>query len=404
MYNYHNLLTQSSFIIKQYDKIAELTGENFNIFNILGLTTNEVRMHSALLGELLNPKGSHGQKEVFLKLFCEQFYIKEFNCEKAHLSTEKYIGKILDDYSDGGFLDIILHDSYNNSAIIIENKILARDQHKQLERYYNYASTAYKSFHLFYLTLDGRAPEISSIGNLTEDNYVRISYCNDIIKWLEKCRQKAVNQPLLRETITQYIISLKNLTGQTMNEKMNEDLVKMITSTNENMLAAIEISKTMYQVKRNLLLKFAEMVKSNVLEMNPSIIVEFAKDLGSLYQGINFKLPDVIPYIQLSFLSDMAQFYIEVVHKNDKTKNQEDVKYYKERLNPKELRNWGKIENVERAWHGDWVCRYHKLDNHFNSPSIWSDIASNNCNELATLVAEDLSIVIRVLKEKYLYG
>ena len=42
------------------------SGDTFNIFNTLGLKTEEVRLHSAFLGELLNPKGSHGASDVFL--------------------------------------------------------------------------------------------------------------------------------------------------------------------------------------------------------------------------------------------------------------------------------------------------------------------------------------------------
>lgn len=67
-----NLLYQVNAINKKYEKIAEITGENFNIFNILGLTTNEVRTHSAFIAELLNPNGSHGCKHIFLKLFIEE--------------------------------------------------------------------------------------------------------------------------------------------------------------------------------------------------------------------------------------------------------------------------------------------------------------------------------------------
>ena len=59
-----NLLIQIGAINKSYEKIAKLTGENFNIFEVLGLTTNEVRTHSAFIAELLNPKGSHDQNEV----------------------------------------------------------------------------------------------------------------------------------------------------------------------------------------------------------------------------------------------------------------------------------------------------------------------------------------------------
>ncbi len=67
-----NLLSQVSSIIQQYEKVAELTGENFNVFKILKVETKEVKTHSAFIAELLNPQGSHGQGDVFLKLFVEQ--------------------------------------------------------------------------------------------------------------------------------------------------------------------------------------------------------------------------------------------------------------------------------------------------------------------------------------------
>ena len=64
-----NLLSQVSSITQKYDEIAYATGEKFNIFSVLKLETDEVRLHSRLIGELLNPRGNHGQEELFLKLF-----------------------------------------------------------------------------------------------------------------------------------------------------------------------------------------------------------------------------------------------------------------------------------------------------------------------------------------------
>lgn len=46
-------------------------GESFNIFNTLGLKSEEVRLHSAFIGELLNPNGSHGASSLFLKAFLQ---------------------------------------------------------------------------------------------------------------------------------------------------------------------------------------------------------------------------------------------------------------------------------------------------------------------------------------------
>ena len=40
--NITNLISQVSAIQKQYEKIAELSGENFNVFNILNVTSSEL--------------------------------------------------------------------------------------------------------------------------------------------------------------------------------------------------------------------------------------------------------------------------------------------------------------------------------------------------------------------------
>lgn len=71
-----SLLDQVNALLKRYADINQITGEEFNIFRILKLESSEVRMHSAFLAELLNPKGSHGQKDTFLKLFIDRFCFK----------------------------------------------------------------------------------------------------------------------------------------------------------------------------------------------------------------------------------------------------------------------------------------------------------------------------------------
>src|SRR5690554_7275630 len=58
-----NLLEKTEIIKKKYDDLAEYTGENFNVFNILRLDEKEL-MHSAFIANLLNVNGKHGQKDV----------------------------------------------------------------------------------------------------------------------------------------------------------------------------------------------------------------------------------------------------------------------------------------------------------------------------------------------------
>lgn len=64
----------------------------------------------------------------------------------------KYIGKKTD--GDGGRIDIIVTDG-NGNAVIIENKIYAADQDKQMVRYHNYAKHNFNAHNLFYLSLYG---------------------------------------------------------------------------------------------------------------------------------------------------------------------------------------------------------------------------------------------------------
>lgn len=242
-----HLLDNISSIIKSYEKVAAITGENFNIFSILKMDANEVRLHSALLGELLNPKGSHAQKDIFLKLFLVEINITDFDTENAKVDIEKHIGAVSDDYDNGGRIDLIINSS-NNRSIIIENKIYAGDGHKQLYRYYNYDKNAI----LYYLTLEGDAPSPNSLSGLNINKVNLISYRFHIINWLEDCKKQAVEFPLLRETITQYIYLLKRLTNQSINHEMEENIVEKILETEDTFKSAISIKDSINSFEKTI--------------------------------------------------------------------------------------------------------------------------------------------------------
>ncbi len=272
-----NLLNEVSAISKKYEKLAEITGQNFNVFKILGLTTDEVRTHSAFLAELLNPKGSHGQGTTFLELFVEQLKqggdtenIENFEVIDAKVFVEKSIGEKTE--TDGGRIDIIIESGKN--AIIIENKIYAGDQENQLLRYANYAKKLENSW-LFYLTLDGHEASTFSTG-YGEIKYYPISYKDDIKPWLESCREKAATQPILRETITQYINLINNLTGQTMNTKENDEIFESL-SQNGNILAANKIIQSWDYIKIIVELIFWENLENKVKEENMGKILGVQK-------------------------------------------------------------------------------------------------------------------------------
>lgn len=231
LYKLQNLLNQVKAVSERYEKISELTGENFNVFRILKLESSEVRMHSAFLAELLNPNGSHGQKDTFLKLFVDSFCFKQnvIDTPTCKIKVEERIGNISDNKTMGGRIDVTITDA-NLNQIIIENKIYAGDQNHQLVRYYNYSDKA----DIIYLTLDGKDATKGSKGELEDGvHYKRYSYKHDILNWLELCRKEVAIYPIVREAITHYINLIKYLTNQTLNKTMQEELSNLLKSNLE---------------------------------------------------------------------------------------------------------------------------------------------------------------------------
>lgn len=248
------LFTQVKSLNDKYAKLAQLSGENFNIFKILKLHTSEVKLHSNFLAELLNPNGSHGHQDTFLKLFLGLFQFRgnAFISIRADVKIEKYLGVMNELKTEGGRVDILITDTTNRNHIVIENKIYAPDQEKQLSRYNKH----YPKADLFYLTLDGRVcEEANKEGLIVDTHYKCLSYKTDIANWLELCRKEAVSNPTLRETITQYLNLIKHLCNQAINDNMEQELSELI---NNNLEAAFTIYHNLDGATDKLMSKLVE--------------------------------------------------------------------------------------------------------------------------------------------------
>ncbi len=338
------LLQEVSAISKKYEEIAKITGENYNIFNILGLSTKEVRTHSAFIADLLNPEGLHGQGSIFLELFFDQIKIKlnvekekiksiedtikKIPSKKANVFVEENIGKISDD--EGGRIDIVIKDSFKQ--IVIENKICADDEKRQLVRYKN----KYPNALLLYLTLHEKEASDKSITKkdnsklIIYEDYFNITYKEDIVRWLEKCKEKAVNQPILRETLTQYINLIKFLTGQTMNEKMENEIVKLLLNNNSNFNNAMtiieafdKIKKDTYDFLSDLLKKLGFAPKSN----KPSNAKHFFYDNSNLYENDIASKFRFWTWLDGNILKIIFELYGEDIKYGEKVKD-ELLKYF----------------------------------------------------------------------------
>lgn len=256
---------------------ARIRGENFNIFKVLNLSYDEVRLHSAFICELLNISGSHGLKDKFFKEFLKIVIAPIISISQTvtdikfdgslEIFKEKYIGEKTKD--SGGRIDILIEDKINNSAIIIENKIYAREQENQLLRYNNFGSKHYKKFLLLYLTLEGNDASDISIGNENNVEYYPISYRYEILPWLERCIEVASLYPHVREVIYQYYCNLKYILGISNMESSDSDFIEVLTNPN-NLEATFKILSLKKDIQKKiiscfinkLVTKFSELMKA----------------------------------------------------------------------------------------------------------------------------------------------
>ena len=308
-----NILNQVRIVsrkIKEQRKEKFERGENYNIFYDLGFMSDEVHLHSMFLANLLNPKGSHGQRgkflEAFLKMLQKSFPAisadnLELNIANASVEVEKYIGRQTD--SEGGRIDIYLTDGKH--SIIIENKINASDQHHQMLRYWNYGMSqkgddTEKSFVLIYLTLDGCSPSKDSLGeDLKENDIVCLSYKNDIRGWLDRCVELASRTPLVRETINQYISTIDILTNNVMED--NKELLDILCKE-ENLDAIYDIANNKNIVVNRIINevfipKLRDLAESKGLTMGDNCIENWMEES---WAGASFYNPKW-KYLKLAF-------------------------------------------------------------------------------------------------------
>ena len=188
---------------KEIEKEQYKKGYCFNIFNILGLSSNETRTHSAFLAELLNPQGSHGNGDSFLREFISCMHLEDLQ-----------------------------FDIKNAYVYLTLNKEAASD-----------ASTLSDDAQLM--------PNI---------DYYPITYQSDIIPWLSKCNLDLPSMGAVSIIVNQYINLLKQLTN-TM-EKNN--ILLNVLKKEENWAYTLEILKNADTWKNEVWNTFVQLLKDKI--------------------------------------------------------------------------------------------------------------------------------------------
>ena len=377
-------------------------GENYNIFNDLGFMSDEVHLHSMFLANLLNPKGSHGQRgkflEAFLKMLQKSFPAisadsLELDTAIASVEVEKFIGRQTD--SEGGRIDIYLTDGKH--SIIIENKIYAGDQYHQMLRYWNYGlsqkgNDTEKSFVLIYLTLDGCSPSKESLGeDLKENDIVCLSYKSDIRGWLDRCVELASRTPLVRETINQYISTIDILTNNVMED--NKELFDIL-SKEENLDAVFDIIDSKENLINHIINdEFIPKLKALAEGKGLEICGNYKRNwMAERYSGAHFRNKDW-KYFDLAFQFDhegLKGLVFGFVCKNGSERKDVPASVWEEVQTHYSIKN----SPIKDFGNGLWIHKDFKGNNYWNNAQGIKDLLNGKTlNDFSIMFDEAIDSV-----------
>ena len=352
---------------KQKQQQQKLRGLNdFNLFTTLLKASDEVRLHSRFLNFLLNPNGEHCQGSLFLDLFLEKCGLADF-LDTSNTSV----------FAEYNSIDLYLTDG--NNHIIIENKIWAGDQQKQIKRYIETIKEENKDINLtenlvvIYLSLDREEPTDYSLYNsITEKQngfYVEngflvaikdglktvekykfksINYNNQIKKWLKASLQEVGNITNLSFAITQYQEVVERLDGTYKNKIMS--FKEYLKYENKNKYNKLELMKTMKEIsdeypdfRKETIKSFLEQAMKNLKEKfedHKWQVVDKEISGGKQYESFIIQQAENANFV-FRFEFEKKDFYESIwgifsidAYKNEE--NKKDVKVLRENQSIKE--------------------------------------------------------------------
>ena len=239
-----------------YERYGSAEPEDFNIFSVVRTESDEVNLHSRFLVALLQHRKSREAPLRNLEDFLQSVVdIDDFRLDGVEIKREHH------------GIDILIRNPTSREAVVIENKIWARDQHRQLARYAErMEQDRYCVRRLLYLTLDGHGPDEGS----SDGRQVDLASYREIIPWLERCQERAYDEPALRESVDQYIHLVRKLTGTDLEGTYMTALKELILENN-NLVLVHDLSEAMVEAKLSLLTKFWEEIDHSAWKRIPNL-------------------------------------------------------------------------------------------------------------------------------------
>jgi hypothetical protein len=187
------------FRLNIYNKAKKETdaylASDFNVFDYINPNENKL---SDIMADLLNPDGTHGQKDAFLKEFLKiidkKLDCNLMDCKIMREASTTYI------VNNQRRIDITLN-FQNKFEIGIENKPWDEEQENQLQDYQKHLRKKFgENFCIVYISGNGSEPESLSEKLkkqlLQERKLIILKYKPDIKVWLEKCYKECKSEKI----------------------------------------------------------------------------------------------------------------------------------------------------------------------------------------------------------------
>ena len=266
------------------------SGKDFNIFSILGVEENEVRI-CMFIYSLIDPRGDHGVGTVYLQEFLKHVLgIEDFAADElksAVVEREKLI-------KDARRIDLYIKTP--KRAIPIEVKIYAEDQPRQCMDYFSYAENSC----MYYLTLDGHEPSAYSKGNLCNGtDYKSISFERQIVEWLNIILKldETEKRPGVKLLIEQFRENLAKLTRLSEKEKTME-IEKLIDGANA-FHTANALADALHDVKVNKLKSTFKSISGYLDEKGEQMLEEdYIKKADIYYDQKSSNYPSITYFLE----------------------------------------------------------------------------------------------------------
>ena len=216
------------------DEQKKLKQQGLNDFNLLSsvLSVNdEARLHTRFIYSLLNPKGKHYQGTRFLELFLDAIGRRGWlNLSSVTVLKEHCPG------GQGEQIDLWITDG--RRQIVIENKLNAQDQYRQVERYLKVVGATdplqAENSLFIYLSKNRHTPSAFGLGELTVCHqtlcllntdrepiaqyqtlsYRRNTHQKSIHTWLESCVNAVDHQSNIAWALQDYQAVIERATKE----------------------------------------------------------------------------------------------------------------------------------------------------------------------------------------------